>query len=360
MGELIVGLGDRSYPIFIEKGCLAKIGKDLASRRVANRYCILADQNVANIYAGTIIKSLAESNIAADLICFPAGEQSKNLSVFADLSSKIAQKGLDRKDGIIALGGGVTGDLAGFIASSYMRGIPFIQIPTSLLAQVDSSVGGKTGVDIPEGKNLVGAFYQPKAVYIDTDVLTTLPRLELLAGMAEVIKYAVIRDANFFKYLKEVREDVLALRPEAIETIISRCCTIKAEIVAEDEQESNIRRILNFGHTIGHAVESVSEFSIIHGNGVAIGMVAATRLAVAKGILKQTDAENIVALLQAYGLPTAIPEHFDRQRIKMFLNTDKKNVSGKLAFILPERIGNVIITDEISEHLLDEVLVTIL
>jgi 3-dehydroquinate synthase len=356
MAQLVVGLGERSYPIFIEKGCLSKIGEDLAARKVANRYCILADENVASLYADIVIQSLAENNIFAELISFPAGEASKNLQLFSSLSSSIAQKGFDRKDGIIALGGGVTGDLAGFIASSYMRGIPFIQIPTSLLAQVDSSVGGKTGVDIPEGKNLVGAFYQPKAVYIDTDVLNTLPASEFIGGIAEVIKYGVIRDAGFFQYLMEARNDILSLNTEVLEKIIYTCCSIKADVVAEDEQEANVRRILNYGHTIGHAVEAVSNFAIIHGNGVAIGMVAAARISVMKDLMSEAEAAKIISAIADYGLPTEIPSEFDRDKIKKYLLTDKKIVSGKVSYILPKSIGQVVITDEVADSLVDNVL----
>lgn len=356
MAKLVVGLGERSYPINIEKGILKKVGEDLFQRKIANKYCILADDNVASLYGEIVIQSLAKKNIFAELIHFPAGEASKNLQLFSSLSSTIAQRGYDRKDGIIALGGGVTGDLAGFIASSYMRGIAFVQIPTSLLAQVDSSVGGKTGVDIPEGKNLVGAFYQPKAVYIDTEVLKTLPKSEFIGGMAEVIKYGVIKDANFFQYLHDVRDDVLSLNLDVVEKIIYNCCSIKADVVAKDEQETDIRRILNYGHTIGHAVESVSDFSIIHGNCVAIGMVAAARISVLKGLLSEADATKIISAITDYGLPTEIPAGFDREKIKKYLLTDKKMEAGKIFYILPKSIGQVAITADVAESLVDTVL----
>ncbi len=356
MEKLVVGLGDRSYPIIIEQGCLARIGEDLAKRKIANRYCIITDDNIRTLYGEIVLKSLNDNNISAELISFPAGEASKNLSLFASLSSSLAQLGFDRKDGVIALGGGVTGDLAGFIASSYMRGIPFVQIPTSLLAQVDSSVGGKTGVDIPEGKNLVGAFYQPKAVYIDTDVLKTLPKSEFIGGMAEVIKYGVIWDSSFFQYILDVRDDALSLEPAIISKIIFTCCKIKAEVVAEDEQETNLRRILNYGHTIGHAVEAVSDFSIIHGKGVAIGMSAAARISVKKGLMTKEDAARIDSIICEYGLPTEIPKEFNRNKIKKYLLTDKKIVAGKISYILPKTIGEVVITDDVNDALIDSVL----
>lgn len=354
--ELIVGLQDRAYPIHIEYGCLANIGKDLARRRIANRYCIIADETVAGLYGDTVLNSLRKNNLIAEIFTFPAGEASKNLSIFAELCSLLAQKGFDRKDGIIALGGGVTGDLAGFIAASYLRGVAFVQVPTTLLAQVDSSVGGKTGVDIPEGKNLVGAFYQPKAVYIDTRVLDTLPRDEFIGGMAEVIKYGVIRDAEFFQYLRDNRDGAIDCDKDILEKIIRTCCQIKAEVVAEDEQEADLRRILNFGHTIGHAVEAVSKFSIIHGKAVAIGMVAASRIAVCKQLLTQDDCDRIYQILCDYDLPTEIPKDFDRNLIKKYLSTDKKIVAGKISYVLPKKIGEVVITSDVDDSIVEEIL----
>jgi len=353
---LNVGLGDRSYPIFIEDGIMAAVGADLARRKIAKRYAVIADDNVASLYGSTLMRSLNDAGIAAELLTFPQGEASKNLNVFAGLASRLAQLGIDRKDGLIALGGGVTGDLTGFLAASYLRGIPFVQVPTTLLSQVDSSVGGKTGVDIPEGKNLVGAFYQPKAVYIDTAVLTTLPLVELTGGLAEVIKYGVIRDFDFFVFLERHVDKILCLDPVSIQEMIFTCCRIKAEVVAEDERESDLRRILNFGHTIGHAVEAASDFSIIHGLAVAIGMVSALRLAVATELCKKTDAGRVAALINAYGLPTEIPADLDRERIKKYLLTDKKTVAGSVFYVLPTTIGSVVLTNEVSTSQVDAVL----
>ncbi len=356
MSELVVGLGDRSYPIHIESGLLPKIGEYLAKKKIANRYCIISDSNVAQHYSETLIQSLSSNNIESELITFKAGEQSKNLTTFSDLLRFLAQNKFDRKDGIIALGGGVAGDLAGYVAASYMRSIPYIQIPTTLLSQVDSSVGGKTGVDIPEGKNLVGAFYQPKAVYIDTDVLQTLPHNEFIGGMAEVIKYGVIWDAKFFQYLQEKAQRVLQLESEVIAYIIQTCCMIKAEVVAKDEQESNIRRILNYGHTIGHAIEAESNFSIIHGEAVAMGMAAITRIAVQQGTLDIAAKEEIISLIHQYGLPTEIPQELDISRIKHYLLSDKKVEAGRVMYVVPRKIGEVIITADIKEELVDRVL----
>ncbi len=335
---------------------MENVGVDIAKRNIASRYAVIADDYVASLYGATLMKSLTDAGVNAELLTFPRGEASKNLQVFADLSSKLAQMGIDRSSGLIALGGGVTGDLTGFLAASYMRGIPFVQVPTTLLSQVDSSVGGKTGVDIPEGKNLVGAFYQPKAVYIDTAVLTTLPVEEYLGGIAEVIKYGVIWDFEFYCFLERNLDAILALQPDIVQEMITICCQTKANVVAEDERESDLRRILNFGHTIGHAVEAASDFTLIHGHAVAIGMVAALRLAVLLGLCKRKEAGRVATLIHAFGLPTEIPEEMDRKRIKGYIKTDKKSVAGSVFYVLPTTIGKVIITNEVTDEQIDEIL----
>lgn len=356
MNQVHVGLGDRSYPILIENGLLAGVGKDLQGRAIAKRFMVIADSTVAGLYGDQVLTSLRQAGVTAELITFPAGEESKTLATIASLASRLAQAGLDRRDGLIALGGGVTGDLTGFLASSYMRGIAFVQIPTSLLAQVDSSVGGKTGVDIPEGKNLVGAFYQPRAVYIDSLVLSSLPQSELLNGIAEVIKYGVIYDPDFFTYLEEQRTAILALDLPVLERVIETCCTIKAKVVAQDEREADLRRILNFGHTIGHAVEADSRYQLAHGSAVAIGMVAASRLAVAKGMFAADQAARLQDLIEAFGLPTAIPATTQPDQLLSYLLTDKKTVAGRPFFVLPTAIGRVEITADVDPALLAQVL----
>ena len=344
-----VGLGERSYPIRISSGLLDKIGADLRARKIGSKYGVISDDRVAALYGDRFMQSLAAAGLQAELLTFPAGEASKHLQTIAALSSELAQRGFDRKTALIALGGGVTGDITGFLASIYLRGIPFIQVPTTLLSQVDSSVGGKTGVDIPEGKNLVGTFYQPKAVYIDTDVLRTLPVAELQGGLAEVIKYGVINDADFFAFLEQNKEAVFALRQDVLTKLIARCCEIKAWVVEQDEREGGLRRILNFGHTIGHAVETASGFQLIHGCAVAIGMCAAADLAVRAGCLAAEEAERIRRLIAAYGLPTEIPADLDHEAIKKYLLTDKKTVGGRVFYVLPERVGAVKITDQVRD-----------
>ena len=224
------------------------------------------------------------------------------------------------------------------------------------MAQVDSSVGGKTGVDIPEGKNLVGCFYQPRCVYIDSQLLTSLPLDELLNGLAEVIKYGVIYDADFFDFLDRKRQAVLALDLSVIEEVIEKCCRIKADVVSRDEKEADLRRILNFGHTIGHAVEAASNYKLAHGMAVAIGMVAASGIAFRKKIFAANEDKKVVELIRSYGLPVTVPVELDRTRIKEYLKTDKKAVAGKPFFVLPERIGSVVITDDVPEEFIDEVL----
>ena len=356
MKELTVGLDERSYPIIIRQGLLDEIGNELHINPFAKRYCIIADDHVAGLFGERLLASLKNNEIEAEIITFAHGEESKNLATVAELSSKLAQLGFDRKDGLLALGGGVTGDITGFVAACYMRSIPFAQIPTTLLAQVDSSVGGKTGVDLPEGKNMVGAFYQPKAVFIDSQFLQQLPQSEILNGLAEVIKYGVIYDRDFFEFLEMSRKDILALDLQLLENVILRCCRIKAAIVEADEKESDFRRILNFGHTIGHAVETTSEFKLAHGACVAMGMVAVAGLAVLKGILDPRAQERIKKLIGEFGLPVTIPPEYDRGRIQEHLLADKKTIGGKVFFVLPTKIGKVIITDEVEAELIPKVL----
>ena len=356
MSILQVGLNERSYPILIKSGCLGNVADDLARHHKASRYCIVADDTVADLYGNELLAHIQAQGLSCDLLTFAPGEESKNLQTFSSLISRSAKLGLDRKSMFIALGGGVTGDLTGFLASAYMRGIPFIQIPTSLLAQVDSSVGGKTGVDIDEGKNLVGSFYQPKAVYIDIDVLKTLPHDQYLNGMAEVIKHGFIKDNDFIVFLQEKKTQLLSLDEAAVAEMIHTCCRIKAEVVSEDEKEYDTRRILNFGHTIGHAVEAASAFSLFHGFAVAIGMVAIIRIGVMKSLISERTATRYIELIKQYGLPTEVPEGLDRKHIKSYLSTDKKSVSGTISYILPREGGGVVISENVSEKELDTVL----
>ncbi len=356
MAVLKIDLGDRSYPIIIKNGCLTEIGEDLQKKKIGNRYGVIADDHVAALYGDAFIAMLRMCGITAELFTFSRGEASKSLQTIGVLAGRLANAGFDRKDALIGFGGGVTGDLTGFLASAYMRGIPFVQVPTTLLAQVDSSVGGKTGVDIPEGKNLVGTFYQPQVVYIDISLLKTLPEEELLGGLAEVIKYGVIWDAEFFHFLCDNRQKILQLDEEIIIKTVYTCCQVKAEVVSQDEREGGIRRILNYGHTIGHAVEGASDYTIIHGLAVAIGMAAAAKLSVLAGFLVPETAKRITDLLIAYGMPVDIPKNLDRNRMKKYLLADKKTVGGKVHYVLPTEIGKTCIVANLDEKLVDLVL----
>ncbi len=353
MNELVVGLDKRSYPIYFQRDILDSIGTDLQKGNIGKKFAVISDEKVASLYGARLMDSLNNAGLQAVLLTFPEGESHKTLETIGILASKMAREGFDRHDAVVAFGGGVSGDIAGFLASAYMRGIPFVQIPTTLLAQVDSSVGGKTGVDIPEGKNLLGAFYQPRAVYIDIGFLTTLPEEELLGGMAEVIKYGVIRDRKFFRFLEKNREALLQLDTELLTETVFKCCKIKAEVVAEDEREGDIRRILNYGHTIGHAVESASDFRLIHGLAVSVGMATAAGISHDMGQLAADERDRIIKILTDYNMPTKVPVNLDRKRIKQYLLTDKKVVAGTVFFVLPERIGKVFISDQVGDAMID-------
>ncbi len=356
--QIQVGLDSRAYPIIIQEGLISGIGANLGKKGIAGRFLLISDDRVAAHYGGKVLTSLREAGLTADILTFPKGEASKNLDTIKDLTSRLARIGADRKTCLIALGGGVTGDIAGFTASIYMRGIPYIQVPTSLLAQVDSSVGGKTGVDIPEGKNLVGTFNQPRIVYIDPDILYTLPRREILNGLAEIIKYSVIYDSTFFAYLEKNRDQILGLDTGVVAEIIGRCCRIKAEVVAVDEKESGLRRILNYGHTLGHAMEAASDYLLSHGMAVALGMISVNRIAVLKSLLSEEEAKRIRGLVADFGLPVKLPPDFNLsgQDVKSRLKTDKKAVAGRSVFILPESIGKVFISDKVEESMIDRAL----
>jgi 3-dehydroquinate synthase len=292
-------------------------------------------------------------------IIIPDGEQYKNLDWANAIYTALLTNGFDRRSLIVALGGGVIGDLAGFAAATYMRGIPFVQVPTTLLAMVDSSVGGKTGVNHPMGKNMIGAFHQPRKVLMDLDVLRTLPKAEFLSGMAEVIKYGVIWDSAFFDYLDSNRDRVLGLDADALTHIVRRSCEIKAEVVGRDEREGGLRAILNFGHTVGHAIEKAENYTMRHGEAVAIGMVYASRLAHLTGLCDASVPERVEKLIASYGLPTSLRTLSRKPTVQELMDTmqiDKKAEGGKVKFVLPKRIGEVAVTKEWDEGVLKTLL----
>ena len=338
LGHVRVELGERGYDIAIGRGLLDEVGP--AARRLIRPHmaAVITHPALARLYGERVRASLDKAGIRAATLTVPPGERSKSFAQAQRLHGLLLDSGADRASAIIALGGGVIGDLAGFVAATYMRGIPFIQVPTTLLAQVDASVGGKVAINHPRAKNLVGCFYQPRAVIADLETLRTLARRQLRSGMAEVVKHAVIRDAALFEYLERFREQVLALEPIALQHVVRRNCEIKAQVVAADERETGLREILNFGHTVGHALESALGYRMLHGEALSVGMVAAARLSAAIGLLPNEQARRIETLLGAIGLPvragrTAV------HAVARHMAADKKARAGALRFVLLEKIG---------------------
>src|SRR5574341_715329 len=347
-----VSLGDRSYDIEIGAD-LGLAGARIQGLGLGNKIALVTNPTVKKLHGRRMVDGLKAAGFLVLSIEVPDGEQYKNLDWANAVYTALLTNAFDRTSALVALGGGVIGDLTGFAAATFMRGVPFIQVPTTLLAMVDSSVGGKTGVNHPMGTNMIGAFYQPKKVLMDLSVLKTLPKEELLAGMAEVIKYGVIRDAAFFDYLDKNREKILSLDPDALTHIIRRSCEIKAEVVSKDEREGGLRAILNFGHTVGHAVETAENYAMRHGYTVAIGMVYAARLAHKTGLCDASTPERVEKLIKSYGLPTDLSSLSRKPSVSGLMDTmqlDKKAEGGKVKFVLPKKIGDVVITKEWDEQ----------
>ena len=353
-----VELGARSYDILIGAK-LDKLGEEMSRLRVGTKVAVVTNPTVNKLYGKTVLTSLAAAGFTSMPVEIPDGEQHKTLDWANAIFTALLINTFDRRSPLVALGGGVIGDLTGFAASSYMRGVPFVQVPTTLLAMVDSSVGGKTGVNHPLGKNMIGAFYQPRLVLMDLDALKTLPKEELLSGMAEVIKYGVIWDHELFEFLEKNREKILNLEEGPLGHIIRRSCEIKADVVSKDEREGGLRAILNYGHTVGHAVETLSDYASRHGEAVAIGMVYAAKLAHRTGLCDARVPERIEKLINAYGLPTSLSVMKPRPTVTQFMDmiqVDKKAEAGKVRFVLPKKIGEVVITREWGEQQLQELL----
>jgi 3-dehydroquinate synthase len=353
-----VALGPRSYSIKVGRGLLDQLGPDCAQLDLGRRCAIVSDDHVAPLLADRARKSLHTAGFDAILITLPAGETAKRLAHVAACYGQFASHRLERRSFVVALGGGVVGDLAGFAAATYLRGIGFVQVPTTLLAQVDSSVGGKVGVNLPAGKNLVGAFHQPRLVLCDLDTLATLPPRELRAGLAEVIKYGIIYDAALFRRLERDLDRLLQLDPAVLAAVVARCCQIKAEVVGQDETESGLRAILNFGHTIGHALEAISSYGrYLHGEAIAIGQVAAAALSAQLTGLRTTDVERIRRLFDRAGLPTSV--HLSRTQLQRLLDAmrlDKKVAGGEVRFVLARRLGQVLYGQPVDPNLIPAVL----
>ena len=340
------GMGS-GYDVLVAPGSLEKIGTELKNRELRGPIALVSDKNVADLYAESVIRALQKSGYMVEKLIFPAGESNKTLATVQKLWKSFLDMELERTSTVIALGGGVVGDVAGFAASAYMRGVKWVAVPTSLLAMCDASLGGKTGVDLPEGKNLVGAFHPPSLVLVDPDTLFTLPKIELLSGLAEVIKHGIIADPELFRMCTESED----LNDLAWFEIVCRGMAVKINIIQSDPFEQGLRSVLNLGHTLGHAVEQVSEYKLKHGEAVSIGIVAASRLSEYLGIAEMGLTNQIKMALNKVRLPTEIPEDLNIQQVITSMRFDKKRKGGELRFVLPVRIGNVnwgIVVDDIS------------
>ena len=354
---LRVELGDNSYPLVVGTGLLNSVGELLIPHIKSNKVLIVSDAYVKTRYMPIVLKSLKNAGLDVRTIEVPVGEESKSLVQFSRIQDSLVEHQLDRGSMLIALGGGVIGDLAGFAAAVYMRGIPYVQIPTTLQAQVDASVGGKTAINHPKGKNLIGAFHQPRLVVIDVDTLKTLPQRDIRAGLIEVIKMGVIRDEPLFERVEENLEALLNLDDTTLIEIISQACVNKAEIVAKDEKESRLRMVLNYGHTFGHALEALTHYNRYrHGEAVSIGMHCAAQLATNLRMFSETDFQRQRALLKRAKLPIAFPTDLTPEALCDAMYLDKKTLGGQLRLILPTRIGEVVIHDDVDDrHILEAI-----
>ncbi|MGD0280222.1 MAG: 3-dehydroquinate synthase [Smithella sp.] len=358
----------RSVKVNLDKKCLSsyeiRIGKDIFDRMLlliaknykARRYVVVTDNCVGGLYGQKLLAGLKDIGLNASLIEFPAGEASKNINTVLNIAGELMESGADRETCLIALGGGVVGDITGFVASIFMRSVPYIQIPTTLVAQVDSSIGGKTGVDLPHGKNLLGTFYQPCAVFANLNFLETLPEKEFNNGLAEIIKYGIIDDEKMFRVLECNMDAIKSKDLKLLLNLVESCCRIKKSIVEIDEKEQGLRRILNFGHTVGHALETISQYAITHGEGVALGVIAAARISEKTGYLKSDENKRIEALVSEAGLPIKIPKSLDSDKIIAALRMDKKKKGDIVNFVLLKKIGMPFIDGNIDPKLIAAVI----
>jgi 3-dehydroquinate synthase len=354
MKKIIVELGERSYPIYAGNDLLGK--ENLFSENIKSRQVmVVSNTTVAPLYLEKVMQSLKGFDTAS--VILEDGEQYKTLAAVNDIITALLDKRFSRNSCLVALGGGVVGDITGFAAACYQRGIDFIQIPTTVLAQVDSSVGGKTGVNHAAGKNMIGAFHQPQAVIADTSVLDTLDDREVSAGLAEVLKYGLIRDAGFFDWIEDNIDALVNREPEALSYIIEQSCRNKADIVAEDERESGVRALLNLGHTFGHAIETGLGYGTwLHGEAIALGMLMAADLSRRMGWVEKEVCERIESMLLKLHLPVTLPDDFDPEKMRELMSVDKKAKDGVLFLILLKGIGNAVLTNEFDEGLLMETL----
>ncbi|SJL83718.1 3-dehydroquinate synthase [Vibrio palustris] len=351
MERITVNLGERSYPISIGAGLFNNPALLCLSEK--QKVLVISNVTVAPLYADKIVSMLDSLQCESSVLALPDGEKYKSLDTFNTVMTYLLEHNYSRDVVVIALGGGVIGDLVGFAASCYQRGVDFIQIPTTLLSQVDSSVGGKTAVNHPMGKNMIGAFYQPQSVLIDTECLKTLPQRELAAGMAEVIKYGIIYDGEFFAWLEANMDSLYALDEQALAYAIARCCAIKAEVVAKDEKEAGIRALLNLGHTFGHAIEAELGYgNWLHGEAVAAGTVMAARTAQLEGLLSAEQVERIIAIFKKAQLPVETPASMSFDDFIKHMMRDKKVLAGELRLILPTTIGRAEVVKGVSNEIM--------
>jgi 3-dehydroquinate synthase len=343
-----VELRERSYEIVIGPGLLGEIGQRLKRMRFDGKVAVVSNPAVRELYAERVVSGLTSSGFKPTVIEIPAGEEHKNFAWLTFLYDRFLEARLERGSPVVALGGGVIGDLSGFAAATFLRGVPFVQVPTTLLSQVDASVGGKTAINHPQGKNLIGAFYQPRLVLIDVETLRSLPRREFVAGLAEVIKCAAILSPDLFDLLEKQMASVLAQDPELTTEIVRVCCSLKAMVVGEDERETGLRSILNFGHTLGHAIERLTDYErFLHGEAVAIGMAFAARLSSARGHCSEDTAGRIVRLLKRAGLPVEIPREVMGRHLALAIEADKKVAGGMVRFVCVSEIGRTVF-DQLS------------
>lgn len=335
---------DDSYEIEIGHGLESKLVNDIEKGLVGKirKFAVITDSNVCDIYARPICEKLIRSGYEVDMFVFPAGEKSKTRETKARIEDAMLEKGYRRDCCIIAVGGGVVTDISGFIAGTYGRGVPFINYATTLLAAADASIGGKTAVDTPLATNLIGMFHQPQKVYIDIASWSTLPEREVRSGMAETIKHACMASEDMFEFLEENMEDIMSFRQFACEYIAENNCQIKYKVVMQDERETGLREILNLGHTVGRAIETVSNYALLHGEAVAIGLVAQAYLSESLGYMTSEQVARVIALIKQAGLPTSIPSYIERDKLVQKLYTDKKVRSGKLRFVLQKGIGEIV------------------
>ena len=349
---------DDSYEIEVGRSLTGRLAKDLEHGLAGScrRFALITDSNVEKLYAEPILSRLRDAGLEGEIFSFPAGEKSKTRETKAELEDRMLEAGYRRDCFVLAVGGGVVSDLAGFLAGTYGRGVPFINYATTLLAAADASVGGKTAVDTPLATNLIGLFNQPKKVYIDIDCWGTLPAREISSGLAETIKHACLADEEFFEYLEDQMDAILQISDKPCEHMARRNCEIKYQVVMKDERESGLREVLNLGHTVGRAIETLSGYRLLHGEAVSIGLIAACALSVHMGFMSDAEAGRVRALLKRAGLPVGIPGYIDREALVGKLYTDKKVRNGRLRFVVPKGIGGIVefrpgvFAEEVSEE----------